>query len=183
MTRKVRLIALLLTFILLAGGLQTCAFGKRNKNKQKENAVKSTEQSGSAQNDEAGDDYYETLELDEDASYDSKDEVCAYLVQFHKLPSNYMSKKEARNQGWEGGALSQLIPGRCIGGDFFGNNEGLLPEKDGREYHECDIDTLGRSGRGAKRIIYSGDDDAGEWNIYYTDDHYESFSLLWGNDK
>lgn len=156
----------LLAFILLTGSMQACAFAKKNKNNK--NADESN--------------YYETLELDEDASYDTKDEVCAYLVQFHRLPSNYMTKKDARNEGWEGGALNQVIPGKCIGGDYFGNYEGILPEKDGREYHECDIDTLGRSGRGARRIIYSGDDDNEEWNIYYTDDHYETFTLLWGED-
>ena len=121
---------------------------------------------------------YESLELEEDGTYDSKDEVCAYLIRYHRLPDNYMTKKEARKLGWEGGSLDRLIPGRSIGGDFFGN----LPEKDGREYHECDIDTIGSSGRGPKRIIYSGDDDNEEWNIYYTDDHYESFTLLWGED-
>ena len=125
---------------------------------------------------------YESLELEEDGTYDSKDEVCAYLIRYHRLPDNYMTKKEARKMGWEGGSLDRLIPGRSIGGDFYGNYEGTLPEKDGREYHECDIDTIGSSGRGPKRIIYSGDDDNEEWNIYYTDDHYESFTLLWGED-
>ena len=125
---------------------------------------------------------YESLELEEDGTYDSKDEVCAYLIRYHRLPDNYMTKKAARKLGWEGGSLDRLIPGRSIGGDFFGNYEGTLPEKDGREYHECDIDTIGSSGRGPKRIIYSGDDDNEEWNIYYTDDHYESFTLLWGED-
>lgn len=162
LTQRNRLAAVLLIFVLIAGGIQ--AFAKND-------------HSGSG--DET---YYETLEIDKDASYDTKDEVCAYLVQFHSLPSNYMTKKEARKQGWEGGALNQVIAGRCIGGDVFGNYEGLLPEKDGRVYHECDIDTLTRSGRGARRIIYSGDDENEEWNIYYTDDHYETFTLLWGED-
>ena len=63
----------------------------------------------------------------------------------------------------------------CIGGDYFGNYEGLLPAQKGRKYYECDIDTLGKSKRGAKRIIYSNDG-----LIYYTEDHYESFELLYG---
>ena len=172
--KRVRLAVLIFALCLAAGSMQAFAYGKRRSG-SKDSDIRSHSES-------RGSDYYETLELDEDAPYDTKDEVCAYLVQFQKLPSNYMTKKEARREGWEGGALSQLIPGRCIGGDVFGNYEGLLPEKDGREYHECDIDTLGRSGRGARRIIYSGDDDDGEWNIYYTDDHYETFTLLWGKD-
>ena len=61
----------------------------------------------------------------------------------------------------------------CIGGDRFGNYEGLLPED--RDYLECDIDTLGAKERGAKRIVFSEDG-----LIFYTDDHYESFELLYG---
>ena len=75
--------------------------------------------------------------------------------------------------GWEGGSLEPVAPGMCIGGDWFGNYEGLLPED--REYTECDIDTLGKSSRGAKRIVFSDDG-----LIYYTEDHYESFELLYG---
>lgn len=53
------------------------------------------------------------------------------------------------------------------------NREGLLPQ--GHTYYECDIDTLGASSRGAKRIVYSSDG-----LIYYTSDHYASFTLLYG---
>ncbi len=129
-----------------------------------------------------GENPYPDCDIEEDGSYDTKEEVCAYLVRYHCLPSNYMTKKEARKAGWEGGALHLVVDGMCIGGDYYGNYEGLLPEVRGREYHECDIDTLGGKSRGAKRIIYSGDDDNGDWNIYYTEDHYESFTLLWGDD-
>lgn len=131
---------------------------------------------------DTSDDYYMSLDVSEDGEYDTKDEVCAYLVQYHELPSNYMTKKEARKLGWEGGALNRLIDGMCIGGDYYGNYEGVLPDVKGREYHECDIDTLSGSSRGPKRIVYSGDDDNEDWNIYYTDDHYETFTLLWGDD-
>lgn len=133
--------------------------------------------------DDPSGDYYMSLDVSKDGEYDTKDEVCAYLVQYHELPSNYMTKKEARKLGWEGGALNRLIDGMCIGGDYYGNYEGVLPDIKGREYHECDIDTLSGSSRGPKRIVYSGDDDNEDWNIYYTDDHYETFTLLWGDDE
>lgn len=68
-------------------------------------------------------------------------------------------------------------PGKCIGGSRFGNYEGLLPEADGRTYTECDIDTLGADSRGAKRIVFSNDG-----LIYYTEDHYKSFELLYGEE-
>jgi guanyl-specific ribonuclease Sa len=63
-----------------------------------------------------------------------------------------------------------------IGGDRFGNREGLLPESDGRKYFECDVAYEGGY-RGAERLVYSNDG-----LIYYTPDHYESFTLLYGEE-
>ncbi len=116
--------------------------------------------------------YIEPL-LDEEGIYTSKVDVAMYIHTYGKLPSNFMTKKQAKKLGWSGGSLEDFAPGMCIGGDYFGNYEGLLPED--KEYHECDIDTLGKKSRGAKRIIYSDDG-----YIYYTEDHYESFEQLYG---
>ena len=115
--------------------------------------------------------------LPEDGTYSSRDDVALYIHTYGHLPGNFITKKEARELGWSGGSVEEYAPGKCIGGDHFGNYEGLLPEKSGRSYTECDIDTLGRSGRGAKRIIFSNDG-----LIYYTDDHYASFTLLYGEE-
>ena len=98
-----------------------------------------------------------------------------YLYTYGHLPENFITKNEARDLGWPGGSLEPYAPGKCIGGDRFGNYEGLLPTD--RQYYECDIDTLGASSRGAKRIVFSEDG-----LIYYTDDHYESFTLLYGEE-
>ena len=113
--------------------------------------------------------------LDPDGSYTTKDDVALYLYQYGHLPDNFITKKEAEALGWSGGSLEKYAPGKCIGGSHFGNYEGLLPTAKGRKYAECDIDTLGAKSRGAKRIIYSNDG-----LIYYTDDHYKSFTLLYG---
>ena len=110
------------------------------------------------------------LSVEEDGVYTSKDDVSLYLQTYGHLPDNFITKSEAKKLGWEGGSLEEYAPGKCIGGDVFGNYEGLLPEED--EYHECDIDTLGADSRGSKRLVYS------DTAIYYTDDHYESFTLL-----
>lgn len=115
--------------------------------------------------------------IDENGWYYSKDEVALYIHTYGKLPSNYITKKEAEKLGWTGGSVQKYKKGAAIGGTYFGNYEGLLPKKNGREYYECDIDTNGKSSRGAKRIIYSNDG-----LIYYTDDHYESFTLLYGEE-
>lgn len=114
--------------------------------------------------------------ISENGSYTSKDEVALYIKQYDRLPGNFITKKEAQELGWSGGSLEKYAPGKCIGGDRFGNYEGKLPKKNGRTYTECDIDTLGKSSRGAKRIVFSNDG-----LIYYTDDHYDTFTLLYGN--
>ena len=113
--------------------------------------------------------------VDEDGTYDSAKDVALYIHTYNKLPSNYITKKEAKALGWSGGSLEEYAPGKCIGGDRYGNYEGLLPEKKGRHYTECDINTLGKSSRGAKRIVFSNDG-----LIYYTKDHYKTFTLMYG---
>ena len=115
--------------------------------------------------------------LDIHGSYTTKEDVALYIHLYGCLPNNFITKKEAQALGWEGGSLEPYAPGMCIGGSHFGNFEGLLPEKKGRKYTECDIDTLGKKSRGAKRIVFSNDG-----LIYYTDDHYESFELLYGEE-
>ena len=59
---------------------------------------------------------------------------------------------------------------------MFGNREGNLPKEKGRQYFECDIDYVSGS-RNAKRIVYSNDG-----LIYYTEDHYNTFTLLYGEE-
>lgn len=119
----------------------------------------------------------EQAAIDEDGEYTSREKVALYIHTYGKLPQNFIKKSEAKKLGWEGGSLEPYAPGRSIGGDRFGNYEGLLPEAEGRRYTECDIDTKGRSSRGAKRIVFSNDG-----LIYYTGDHYKSFELLYGEE-
>ena len=114
------------------------------------------------------------MEYGED--YTSKEEVALYLHLYEELPPNFITKNEAKKLGWVSnkGNLGEVAPGMSIGGDHFGNYEGVLPK--GKEYHECDIDSDGGY-RGAKRIVYSDDG-----CIYYTEDHYETFELLYGEE-
>ena len=116
------------------------------------------------------------LAVSEDGWYDSKEEVALYLHLYGRLPGNYVTKQEAEALGWAGGSVERYAgEGTALGGSRFGNYEGLLPEAKGRTYQECDIGTVGSSSRGAKRLVYSNDG-----LIYYTEDHYESFELLYG---
>lgn len=115
--------------------------------------------------------------IDEEGFYYSAEDVALYLYTYGRLPENFITKSEARKLGWEGGSVEKYAPDCAIGGDKFGNREELLPVASGRQYYECDIDTHGENSRGAKRIVFSNDG-----LIYYTDDHYESFVLLYGEE-
>lgn len=112
--------------------------------------------------------------VSEDGKYSDKDRVAAYLKAYKKLPSNYLTKKEAMKKGWVAskGNLWKVTDEMSIGGDRFGNYEKKLPEKKGRQYFEADIDYRGGS-RNAKRLIYSNDG-----LIFYTQDHYKTFEQL-----
>ena len=112
--------------------------------------------------------------LDPDGWYYSKEEVALYIHTYGCLPGNFVTKNEAEDAGWSGGSVEKYIPGAAIGGNRFGNREGLLPDAPGRTWTECDINTNGASGRGAERIVFSNDG-----LIYYTGDHYESFEALY----
>lgn len=115
--------------------------------------------------------------IEENGEYQSKEEVAKYIHIYKKLPSNYVTKSEAKKMGWpDEGTLDEILPGKSIGGDKFGNYENKLPSFSGRTYKECDIDYSGGK-RNAKRIVYSNDG-----NIYYTEDHYNSFEHLYGDD-
>ena len=148
----------------------------------KQTAAETPSEAGAAQHNAAADDITlgsavtgrESIRLgstvlDEEGWYTDRDTVALYLAQYGTLPQNYITKKEAQALGWEGGSLEPYAPGCSIGGDHFGNYEGALPEG---SYTKCDIDA-GPDGRGAKRLVFSDDG-----LIFYTEDHYETFTLL-----
>lgn len=116
--------------------------------------------------------------IDENGVYTSKEQVALYLFTYGKLPRNFITKDKARDLGWQADKqnLWEVTEEMSIGGDRFYNREGLLPEANKRQWFECDIDYKGGS-RGAKRIVYSSDG-----LVYYTDDHYESFTELKESD-
>ena len=111
----------------------------------------------------------------EDGEYTSMSEVAAYIHLYGRLPSNYISKTKAKDQGWvqSEGNLQDVLPGKSIGGSRFYNDEGILPETGDRTYTECDIDYRGGK-RNAKRIVFSDDG-----LVFYTEDHYETYIQLY----
>ncbi len=113
--------------------------------------------------------------VSETGSYTGKYEVAAYIHLYGHLPDNFVSKTKARKAGWiaSKGNLQDVLPGKSIGGSEFYNDEGQLPNKNGRTYTECDIDYSGGT-RGAKRIVFSNDG-----LVFYTADHYKTFERLY----
>lgn len=107
--------------------------------------------------------------------YSTPEEVALYLYVFVELPPNFLTKDEARDLGWVSseGNLWDVTDEMSIGGDEFGNREGLLPDDGVRVYYECDVNYCGGF-RGSERIVFSDDG-----LIYYTGDHYESFDQLY----
>lgn len=110
----------------------------------------------------------------QDGWYTARDEVAAYLQQFGHLPANYLTREEAKALGWSSKKdnLNAVAPGYAIGGDPFGNREGLLPSAKNRQWFECDVNgTDGK--RSDERLVFSNDG-----LIFYTPDSHRSFEQL-----
>ena len=95
--------------------------------------------------------------------------IIEYVKKNHKLPRFYITKNEAKKSGWDPsqGNLCEVLPGKAIGGDYFGNREGKLPK--GENYFEADVDYI-CGNRNSHRIVYTK-----KGEVYLTKDHYKSF--------
>lgn len=113
--------------------------------------------------------------LAKDGRYTTPEDVALYIDTYGQLPSNFITKREAKELGWdsEKGNLWSVSDRLSLGGDVFRNLEGLLPVAPGRQWFECDVNYYGGF-RGPERIVYSSDG-----LIYYTADHYASFEKLY----
>ena len=82
---------------------------------------------------------------------DEAQRIADYIFEHGELPDNFITKKEAQALGWDKyvNKVSDVAPGKSIGGDYFGG--------DRNEY----------------RIIYSNDG-----HVWFTGDHYQTFTEL-----
>lgn len=152
-----KLVALLLVAAALLGCLTTAFAASKNQSAAKTETLVV---------------YAADYPVEEDGWYSTMEEVAVYLTLYEKLPGNFISKYDAENLGWDNrkGNLDKVAPGCSIGGNRFGNYEGLLPEAKGRKYTECDINYDGGY-RNGERIVFSNDG-----LIFYTSDHYQTFT-------
>lgn len=113
------------------------------------------------------------ITIAKNGTYTDKEHVAKYIYEYKTLPSNYITKNQAKKLGWQTkGTLDKVAPGKSIGGDRYGDYENKLPKANGRKWTECDIDYV-KGNRNAKRIIFSSDG-----LIYYTNDHYQTFNRV-----
>ena len=105
--------------------------------------------------------------------------IADYIFEHGALPENFITKSEAKKLGWDSSwnDVSDVAPGKSIGGDRFGNYEKLLPEKKGRVWYEADC-YYTRGNRNARRILFSNDG-----LVYYTDDHYKTAVQLFPSNS
>ena len=98
----------------------------------------------------------------------------AWLMYEGRLPDNYITKEEAMDLGWKPQKhnLSEICPGKLIGGNTYHNNEEKLPTKWNRTWYEADFD-YDTDYRGEKRILYSNDG-----LIFVSYDHAKTFYEL-----
>ena len=182
-----RLGALLLTLLLAAGALGPAALAKaagpaangtrmelQARRKKKKNTPTPAPSATPAPAETAGEPGEITPTPEPEGPIIDPQSIADYLFAHGELPENFLTKREAQDLGWDSryNYVSDVAPGMSIGGDRFGNYEGLLPRVKGRQYYEADCWYTGGK-RNAYRVIYSNDG-----HVWYTEDHYQTFTEL-----
>lgn len=168
-----RVLAMLLTALLLVASLAGPALAEDWRDKLRDAFGLSEDYEVKEQAEEQAGASAE--EDDFDLPITDPQQIVNYLDRYGELPENFITKKEAKALGWDSSYnyVGDVAPGKSIGGDRFGNYEGQLPTKKGRQWYECDVGYKGKK-RGARRLLFSSDG-----LYYYTDDHYNTFTQMY----
>ena len=164
--KALKIIKIILVLLLIAGviyGLKSCGIIGGQKDEPSSSAEQNYE-------DYSDDEDNDSSDIDEYGEYTTAYDVAEYIHTYHKLPPNYVKEGKAKAKGWKTNECPAEY-GIMIGGRKFGNREKLLPE--GETYYECDVDYDGDR-RGENRLVYTKDG-----TVYYSSDHYESFTQLY----
>lgn len=109
--------------------------------------------------------------------YDTRVEVSLYILEYGKLPNNYITKGMAEQRfGTHIGAIEE---GFNIGGDIFDYRGAITDLTNLRDLKEADLyqnrETVRELNlRGTYRLVFSSN---GE-QVFFTRNHYESFSRM-----
>lgn len=165
---KKRIISILMIFVIIASLIGGCV-------PQGIDLVEPNQDGDTTTNNVEPEEAVVEEQISKDGVYTTPEDVAEYIHLYGELPKNFITKKKAMGLGWESdkGNLWDVTDKGSIGGDSFGNREGLLPKANNRKYFECDINYNGGF-RGAERIVYSNDG-----LIYYTKDHYKTFEKIY----
>lgn len=115
-----------------------------------------------------------TRRMDIDSHYFDKEDVALYLMQYHELPSNFITKYGYDYAG-KGGLVKSY---NVIGGDTH-INKGQLRDFNvdtSANLKECDIVDKNyqiESIRGKQRLVYTCN--TNNVRVFYTNDHYANF--------
>lgn len=105
-----------------------------------------------------------------DATKDGRNGADWWLKYIGELPDYYISDKDAVAAGWYyGKSPVKYVPGKMITFGEYDNENGHLPEAEGRVWYEADINYY-EGKRNKHRILWSNDG-----LIFVTYDHYETF--------
>lgn len=100
-----------------------------------------------------------------------------WLKYFGVLHNYYVTEAEAKNNGWKRGkSPAKYIPGKMITNGIYLNEDGHLPQADGRIWYEADINYY-EGKRNKHRVLWSNDG-----LIFVTYDHYKTFYEIIGED-
>lgn len=118
-----------------------------------------------------------TRRMNRTTSYTDKEDVARYIMQYHELPKNYVTKYGMDYMVYH----NKNTKGYLMGGDTHINTEKLKEfgvSKDAT-LKECDIPFGSYNilqNRGKDRLVYTCN--TANVRVFYTDDHYKSFAEL-----
>ncbi|XMB73187.1 ribonuclease domain-containing protein [Mycoplasmatota bacterium WC30] len=113
----------------------------------------------------------------EDESYYTKKEVSLYILEYKKLPDNFIMKEEATNEFTS--YYIAIEEGYNIGGDTFRYYGTIITMTSNTSLKECDIyinrdKVIEQEKRGTYRLVFSTDGS----EVFYTRNHYVTFSRM-----
>ena len=137
--RLYALLALLLAAALALGAC-TADAAVTARSKKKKNAARPTATVTAAATEAPGGAEFPEEPAEEPGPIIEPQRIADYIFEHGELPDNFITKREAQELGWNSryNYVSDIAPGKSIGGDYYGNYEGRLPRVKGRIYYEAD---------------------------------------------